>query len=140
MYYFLIIFKSKENEIIKQARIETQAQHESIKEYARKLEAHYKLKKEEFSESQKEAIDKINSQHVEIRTLREELNCFKEKINTIKYENQQLTIQKDCATKKLLLDESLAFSYQQNKIRDSNCKFLPVKCQKILNYFEKFYW
>lgn len=108
--------------MLRKSNVDIQNQHESIKEYARKLEAHYKSKKEEFSENQKEAMEKMNSQHVEIRTLREELNCYKEKINTIKYENQQLTIQKDTATKKLLLDESLAFSYQQNKIRDSNCK------------------
>ncbi len=105
--------KECESKSVKIQEMETQSN--NIREYARKLEIHYKSKKEEFAQTEKNLNDQIMQQTIDLRSLREENACYKEKCNTMKFEIQQLTKQKDCATKKLLQDETLAFSYQQNK-------------------------
>lgn len=108
----LILFQSKEIVQLKTKVNESDALTESVREYAKKLEKHYKAKKEEHTDTQNKLSEKISLLAVENRTLREENVFFKEKINTMKFENEQLTIQKDSVQKKLLQDESLAFSYQ----------------------------
>jgi chromosome segregation ATPase len=107
------------------ARIrELEQQNASIKEYANKFESHYQLKKTTFNETElknKELNERIIKLDAEARALREENNCYMEKIKTVNYENSQLRAQKDMMTRKLnemplpSAVDSLDFaSYQSN--------------------------
>ena len=87
---------------------EIETMHKEMEQYAMKLDSHYKEKKKEYAESEKSWNEKVKSFH-------EEKAFYINKCESMKFEMEQLTKQKDCANKKLLADESLAFSYQQNK-------------------------
>jgi len=113
--------KSKEIEQKNKKIQEIEPQYVSLKNYAVKLEAHYKTKKDEFAEEMRQNVEDRTRFEFEIRTLREELACYKEKANTLQFENKQLAIQKDVVQRKLLMDQSLADSqFQASKAsRDS---------------------
>ena len=113
--------KSKEIEAKNRKIQEIEPQYVSLKNYAVKLEAHYKTKKDEFAEEMRQANTRFE---FDVRMLREKLHRYKEKANTLQFSHSTLGIP---------LLQSTVKKERIQAVDDSNVKFNSASAHIMKN-------